>query len=190
MDRRQKKTRDAIFKAFTALLESKSYSGITVQDIIDEADIGRSTFYAHFGTKDDLLREMCAEIFDHVFSDGVPHEKTHDFSGEAVTIGQRLTHMLYHFVDSRHYIKGILSRESGDLFMFYFKQRLNEVFADLTPALDGVSDQYVLNHMVSSFAETVRWWIRDNPAYKPEEVVAFYLAVVPLEQQKSAGRPV
>ena len=183
MDRRQRKTRDAIFQAFTALLEIKSYSNITVQDIIDRADIGRSTFYAHFDTKDDLLREICAEIFDHVFSAEVPHEKSHDFSGEDGAIDRRLTHMLYHLADNRHYIKSILSRESGELFMGYFKERLSEVFAEhRKPASDDVPDSYLLNHMVSSFAETVRWWLRDNPDYTPEEIAAFYLAVVPLEQ--------
>ena len=68
MDRRQKKTRDAIFSAFGSLLERKRYENITVQEIIDAANICRSTFYTHFETKDMLLREMCADIFDHVFA--------------------------------------------------------------------------------------------------------------------------
>ena len=80
MDRRQRRTRSLIFKAFTALLERKSYSSMTVQDILDEADIGRSTFYAHFETKDELLKALCTDIFEHVFSEEIMSEEKHDFS--------------------------------------------------------------------------------------------------------------
>ena len=67
MDRRQKKTRKAVFEAFTALLEKKPYSKISVQEILDAADIGRSTFYAHFETKDELLRALCTDILTMSF---------------------------------------------------------------------------------------------------------------------------
>lgn len=96
MDRRQRKTRRSIFDAFTKLLEDKSYSNITVQEIIDEADISRSTFYSHFETKDELLRELCKEVFEHVFSDNLSKEKSHDFSGADKDLREEITHMLYH----------------------------------------------------------------------------------------------
>ena len=66
MDRRQRKTREAIFAAFIGLLAKKDYSQITVGEIIERADIGRATFYAHFETKDFLLRELCEELFCHI----------------------------------------------------------------------------------------------------------------------------
>lgn len=83
MDRRQQRTRQAVYKAFTDLLRCRSYNSITVQEIIDAANIGRSTFYSHFETKDDLLKALCTEIFAHVFADDLMKEKTHDFSGDA-----------------------------------------------------------------------------------------------------------
>ena len=66
MDRRQRKTREAIFNAFTELLSKKNFEQITVGEIIDRADVGRATFYSHFATKDFLLKEFCEELFCHI----------------------------------------------------------------------------------------------------------------------------
>ena len=57
---------------------------------IDEADVGRSTFYAHFETKDGLLREMCRSIFDHVLEEHQHREASHDFSLRSRTLPELL----------------------------------------------------------------------------------------------------
>ncbi|MBQ9154242.1 MAG: TetR/AcrR family transcriptional regulator [Solobacterium sp.] len=182
MDRRQKKTRQAIYEAFTSLLEKKSFSNITVQEIIDEADIGRSTFYSHFETKDDLLRALCSEIFDHVFAENLTKENTHDFSERRKDMEGEITHILYHLQDSSRYIRRILSCESGEMFMAYFKECLKRVFAgELEKADSGVPKEYLLNHMVCDFAETVRWWMK-NDAYTPEEITHFFLSTTPFQK--------
>ena len=176
MDRRQKKTRQAVFQAFTKLLETKAYCNITVQEIIDEANIGRSTFYSHFETKDDLLRALCTEIFEHVFSQDLIREKTHDFSAKEMGMGGKVTHILYHLHDSRSYIKGILSCESGEIFMRYFKEYLSRVFESALHDRElEIPRDYMLNHMVCDFAESVRWWMTHDE-YSPEDIGRFYLS--------------
>ena len=71
----------------------KTYSNITLQEIIDEADIGRSTFYSHFETKDELLKALCTEIFNHVFSDELTSELTHDYSNSDKDTKDEITHI-------------------------------------------------------------------------------------------------
>ena len=178
MDRRQQKTRDAIFKAFSTILETKRYSNITVQEIIDEANIGRSTFYAHFETKDELLKAMCTDIFSHVFSDELMSEKTHDFSGGSNDLESKLTHILHHLKDSEKNIVGILSCESGELFMGYFKGYLTEMFSKyLNEVKTNAPADFVLNHLVGGFSETVKWWIDNKMRYTPEETAKYYIEV-------------
>ena len=179
MDRRQKKTRDAIFKAFTELLKKESYSRITVQEIIDMANVGRTAFYAHFETKDSLLRTLCAEIFEHIFSDHLKKEKTHDFSADH-NAKAMITHILYHLQEHMDYLPNILSGESGEIFMSSFKAHLRELFSR-TCEFSGskVPQDYMLNHMVCDFTESVRWWTL-NKNYSPEEISSFFIETTPL----------
>ncbi len=61
-DRRVRRTRQALISALLALMANKSYEDITVQEIIDRADVGRSTFYTHFPVKDALLEATLAQL--------------------------------------------------------------------------------------------------------------------------------
>ena len=178
MDRRQQKTRGAIFKAFSTLLETKRYGMITVQEIIDEANVGRSTFYAHFETKDELLKALCQDIFSHVFADELTSEKTHDYSGNNNGLETSLSHILHHLKDSEKNIAAILARESGELFMRYFKEYLIEMFAKYLSEINvNAPADFVLNHLAGSFAETVKWWVDNKMKHTPEETARFYIEV-------------
>ena len=176
MDRRQQKTRRAIFQAFNRLLEKKHFNNITVQEILDEADVGRSTFYSHFETKDALLKAMCTDIFDHIFSHELHSETSHDFSASDHSLQEKITHLLYHLKDNQSNVLGVLSGDSGELFMRYFKEYLAAMFEQYPESIrQDVPREFAVNHLVGSFAEAVKWWIGQKMKMPPEEVADCYL---------------
>lgn len=181
MDRRQQKTRSAIFEAFGELLSAKRYSKITVQEIIDAANIGRTTFYAHFETKDSLLKEMCVDLFGHIFSDKLNAENTHDFSREAGKPDAMITHILYHLRDNRKNVIGILSCEGGEPFLYFFRQYLEKLIKGHFLASDiqrQVPEDFIINHIASSFVGMIQWWIKNEFKQPPEELAEYFITVI------------
>src|SRR3979490_361962 len=64
--RRTPRTRGIVQQALMSLILKKDYETITIQDICDEADVGRSTFYAHYTGKDDLKRSGFEHLRKHL----------------------------------------------------------------------------------------------------------------------------
>lgn len=174
MDRRQRKTREAIFKAFSVLLQTNRYEHITVQDIIDKADVGRSTFYAHFETKDTLLKEMCGDIFNHIFDGEIC-----DYTNQTAGLQSKLAHILWHLENIKGDVCGILSSQSSDLFMGYLKENLLHLFEMYAGDFKAnVPKDFLLNHLVGSFSETIEWWVKKDMYLPPETVAEYFMEVM------------
>ncbi len=127
LDRRQRKTRKAIYDAFEALMRDAHYGTVTVAQIIERADVGRSTFYAHFETKDDLLDQMCRDMFDHIFEGVNEYCVTHP-TLVTESIEGKLAHLLYHLRDTHSGVCGKLIREGEPHFTTYFESQLDVLF--------------------------------------------------------------
>ena len=150
MDRRQKKTRDAIFSAFAELLSQKHYNQISVQEIIDAANVGRTTFYAHFETKDYLLKSLCEELFGHIIDTamGLPHGHYHYSCGNKTD--SVFLHLVRHLQDAE---KGLLKSAT-------------------------LPEDYLVNHIASSFVETIDWWVSRGMKETPETITEYFLSVI------------
>lgn len=179
MDRRQNKTRKAILSAFEELISKKPYKNITVQEIIDRADVGRTTFYAHFETKDGVLDELCASLFSHVFDEAPVREETHDFSGQRKSDKTMLIHILYHLKDDKERFGKIFLGESGIIFwnrfMMYFEKVMNKHFDEenwRTPA--DYPDELYQRLYITSFVEIVKWWFENNCVETPEQISQWF----------------
>ena len=175
MDRRQRKTREAIFEAFIDLLSEKDFNQITVAEIIEKADIGRATFYAHFETKDFLLKELSEELFCHIF-DSVTNENAehrHIFNCNAPD--SIFLHLFRHFEKNDNNILKLLSCRNNELFLRYFKTDLKLLIKNQLPALnyiqfEGLPEDFIINHISSTFVETVKWWVNNGMKESAEEI--------------------
>ena len=183
MDRRQKRTREAIFTAFTSLLSEKSYNKISIQDIIDRADIGRATFYAHFETKDYLLKDLCEELFTHIIDTamGLPHSHYHCSCGSADD--SVFLHLLRHLQENDRNILELLSSQNNEIFLRYFKSNLKKLiisqYADKGLLKKSkLPEDYLINHISSSFVETVDWWLSKNMKDSPEDITEYFLSAI------------
>lgn len=179
MDRRQKKTRNAIYKAFSELIQEKNYADITIQDIIDRADIGRSTFYAHFQTKNELLEDLCSQIFEHVVLDHSAREDTHDFSKAPDTLTEMLTHLLYHLKGQEQIVSGMLLSGSSEVFLRYLDGYLSDLFSGFIPENAAVPKEYLMDAAVHGFSRTVIWWAQHHMSETPEQMEQMFETAVP-----------
>ena len=183
MDRRQQKTRTAIFSAFTSLLAEKSYSKITVQEIIDAANVGRTTFYAHFETKDDLLKELCEELFGHIIGSAMDCTHTHGLYSDGSAPESVFCHLLQHLQENDRNIIALLSCESSEMFLRFFKDSLNELVRSQfinqnRKANTVIPEDFLINHLSGSFVEMVLWWIRGHRKQTPEDLDRYFRAVI------------
>lgn len=177
MDRRQRKTREAIFRAFTELLSEKNYDRITVSDIITRADVGRATFYAHFETKDFLLRDLCRELFDHIIDTALGLTQGHRSCKRAAD--SVFLHLLRHLQENDFGVLDLLGSANNELFLRYFKEGLKSlVRAHYAQRIGGaLSEEYLINHIAASFVETLSWWLRGGRTESPEQLTEYFLAV-------------
>ena len=183
MDRRQQKTRTAIFSAFSALLAQKSYSKITVQEIIDAANVGRTTFYAHFETKDHLLKALCEELFGHIINSAMDCTHTHGLYSDRDAPTSVFCHLLQHLQENENNILGLLSCESSELFLRYFKDSLNDLIQNQFMNQNRKNNRdiprdFLINHISGSFVEMVLWWLKDKKKHTPEELDRYFRAVI------------
>ncbi len=175
MDRRQKKTRAAIYSAFIELLGGKDFSAITVQQIIDKADVGRATFYSHFETKDYLLKEMCEELFSHILGESDTHYKC-DIECSFYL------HLLRHIKNNDDNILRLLQSRNNELFLGYFRKSLEGMIAKITDdeAVKNISvpKDFYINYIAVVFTQTVFWWAEREFAQSPEQIAAYFDALV------------
>ena len=179
MDRRISKTIRSVKSAFSSLISKKDYKDITIQDIIDEADIGRATFYSHYKNKEEVVNALVNDIFNHILSHNLDIEHHHDYS-QKHNFSHQIEHMLYHLEEDKEMLKGLLKSEGGDIFLNGLKNHLTSMFKDniLLSKNDKIPENIAFNHAITSLMQMVLYWLeQDNCSIKPETLADYYFVL-------------
>lgn len=179
MDRRIRKTKEAIFRAFDELLSKKKASSITVGEIIEKADIGRATFYAHFETKDQLLEQMCDELFCHLFDSMTEGGEGHRHIFDCDAPNGLFLHLFGHFKKNDNHIRELLLDEQNEVFLRYFK---SEMCRFIKKSLVSIDD-YRATVITAVFIETVRWWSKNKMKHSAEEITELFLQTIGINEK-------
>ena len=180
MNRKINATTAKIYDAFAKVLLEKDYKDVRIQDVLDESNVARSTFYAHYKTKEDLLKSICTTIFGHVFSHSLEEEKSHDFSKSSMLDYKHfITHIFYHLHDESVLLHAILLSQSKDVFLSYLRSELNE-FATACVENNFVAPKDLpktlkINSVIENFVLLVEYWDQTSFADTPERLTEYFI---------------
>ncbi len=171
-DRRVQRTRQLLQNALISMMIEKGYEATTVQDIIDRANVGRATFYAHFADKETLLTSRLEDLRSFL------SERERQAQG---SLGFSLA-MLEHARSHLPVWAAIVGRDSGALVL----QRIQSMIAALvdgdlralafkgTPAQRDLAVQYI----AGAFMAVLTWWLDQGAKLPPDEVDAMFRRLV------------
>lgn len=171
-DRRVQRTRNMLFDALIDLMIEKGYEELTVQDIIDRANVGRSTFYSHFFDKEQLLIGNIDRLREHL----IEHIGERFVSVEHSTFRFGFpTIMLQHIQSHRRLYQATVGKPSGALVLHHIRRMLADVAnEEITVYLSknnlaqipyDVASEFV----VTTFLTVVTWWMSQDIQCSVEE---------------------
>jgi AcrR family transcriptional regulator len=171
-DRRSRRTRQLLGDALVALMLEQRYDTITVQEIIDRANVGRSTFYAHYLDKEDLLQHQIAGMIAAF----VAH-MDQDVGGRRLVPSLEL---LRHVRERRDLCRALVRGRAMEPVLQTMQTHLSaHIEARLTRRLPPgaapvVPLPLVAHHAAAALLALFQWWLARDMAEAPEEIDAYF----------------
>lgn len=174
-DRRVRRTRKNLAEALVSLILERGYNRVTVQDILDRADVGRSTFYAHFRDKEALLLSCFDGLHDELARDldeMTPGRMPDDPAQPSLAI-------FAHADRHRNVYQALCGRHGGQVVQRHMHDLIASLLtAHLAPHLAApaarVPAPVVVEHYASALLGVLTWWVRHDFPYPPAEMARMF----------------
>ena len=176
-DRRSRRTRQLLGDALVELMLEKHFESITVQDILDRADVGRSTFYAHYTDKESLLlsqiEHIIHEMEEYASATGSnPHELLPSLA------------LFRHVKEQRSLMQAFIWGKGAEILTRDFQGQVSNIIEQNLHAINGdaivfsVPMSVVAKFVMSTFLMLLRWWFDEDMRHTPEQMEEMFKKLV------------
>lgn len=176
-DRRVDRTVTSLRKALIELILEKHYDSITVQDIIDRANVGRSTFYTHFRDKEDVLIGDWKRLLGF-FVESINFE----YAGKArfVPVREFMLHLKEFHPLYRALVRSGKTERLFDLGTAYLAEGVEIKIAAVTgnERPTAVPPAVAAHFVALQIFGLLKWWLDRNMPYTPEEMDKMFHTLV------------
>lgn len=170
IDRRIRRTRVALREALISLLPKRGWDDLSVQEICERADVGRSTFYMHFQSKEQLLADGLEDLRKMLKAQAPGGPRT------AAKTLPFVRGLMEHVHEQRILFRSLIGRGSGHVVQMRFRQMvLQLVNEELSLHVDPGWERDAAAHYLSgALVELLGWWVDSRTLRPVEEVEAFF----------------
>ncbi len=174
-DRRVSRTVQALRSALFELVQEKHYDSITIQDIIDRANVGRSTFYTHFRDKEDLLigdwKKFLGLIAAHIDLNG---------GGHLAPVEGLMMHLKDYHAFYRALVKSGKIERLFATGIEYLAEKIEEKISvrEAKGQKLSVPAAVCAHYLALQIFGLLKWWLDRNMPYTPQEMDAMFHALV------------
>jgi AcrR family transcriptional regulator len=178
IDRRVARTRAMLQDALVSLILKKGYEAVTIKDICDAANVGRSTFYAHYASKDDLKRSGLAHLRRLLVDQ---HRGALANAGHIRdrSLGFSLT-MFEHARDHMHLYRALAGGRGAAVALGTIRQILSDLVRDELAATGDKNSSHVIprelvvQYVVGAYMAVLTWWLDGGATLPPQRIDAMF----------------
>lgn len=177
-DRRVERTQQLIRGALLSLIRERGFEALTVQEIIDRANVGRATFYAHFENKDDLL----VSGFDDLRASLKASQR--DALSRGRTIEDRVfgfSHEVFaHTNEYREVFRAMVGKRSGAVVQRLLHKLVGDLVREdvkatmITSEKTAVPPEALVQFIAGALFGLVMWWLGGKMRLSVTEVNALF----------------
>ncbi len=171
-DKRVRRTQQALQSALLELMVERGYERLSVQQILDRADVGRATFYLHYRSKEDLLRSSLNRLRDHLTNDWQSASTNKERS--SIPLGFSLA-FFQHIDSHRKLYRAIVGRESGAIVDKQMRRLLaelvlNKLGSPSNRVRAGSTADLAAQYVAGALMAIVTWWLDRNIKLSAAEI--------------------